>query len=116
MFFEIKQICSTPGTLRHADIHTYTFICVFVQVCVYIFAASDDAYDFPAFEKRGKQTARSLSLILCFTICTLRKNFAKYNGKTENSLFKENSLRDETHNLTNALLRSIQKVKDLILT
>lgn len=50
---------------------------------MYVFAASDDADDFPAFEKRGKQIARSLSLILCFTICTLRKNFAKSNGKTD---------------------------------
>lgn len=80
-------------------------------LCVYILAAFDDADDFPVSENRGKQTVRSLSLILLLYNFHIEEEFCKSNGTM--GIFKENSLRD---NLTDALLRSIQKVEDLVLT
>lgn len=59
-------------------IDTYMYICVFVEVCKYTFAASDDADDFPVFENKiegSKQLDPCLSSF-CFTVCTLRENFA----------------------------------------
>lgn len=81
---------------------------------MYIFSASDDADDFHVFENRGKETARSLSLILLLYNLHIEEEFCKSNGKTD--IFKENFLRDKTHSLTDALLRSVQKVKDVVLT
>lgn len=95
-------------------IYTHTLLRVYLYKCVYVFAASDDADDFPAFEKRGKQIARSF-------LSSSALQFAHYGRILQNLMerqifFKENSLRDETYNLTYTLLRSIQKVKNLILT
>lgn len=63
-------------------------------MCVYIFAASDDADDFPVFENRGKQTVRSLCLILLLQNLHIKEKFGKSNVKTD--IFKEKSLRQDT--------------------
>lgn len=79
----------------------------------YIYAASDDADDFPVFEneiEESKQLDPHVSSF--FTIYTLRKSFADL---MERQIFSNRTLlRNKTHNLTVALLRSVQKVKHLI--
>lgn len=82
----------------------YTCVCVYV----YIFAASDDVDDFPVCENRGKQTARSLCLILLLYNLHIEEEFCKSNGKTD--IFKENSLWDKTHNLTTKIIKIIIKI------
>lgn len=84
-----------------------------MHVCIYIYAASDDAADFPVFEtniEESKQLDPQVSSF--FTIYTLRKSFADL---MERQIFSNRTLlRNKTHNLTVALLRSVQKVKHLI--
>ena len=85
-------------------------------MCVYTYAASDKAADFPVFENKieeSKQLVPHLSSFF-FTIYTLRESFADL---MEREIFsKRTLLRNKTHNLTDALLRSVQKVKHLVPT